>query len=64
MKRWCIVSYSVGQTTPQAVHRGGVIDSSVGRPYAELKTIARRMSHNGEGQRYAVREAPVESIHE
>jgi hypothetical protein len=35
------------------------IESSKGLPYHELRTIARHMSHNGEGMIYIVQEAPL-----
>jgi hypothetical protein len=50
-KKWAIVSYHVGQQPGRAY-----IESSIGVPYRELKTIASRMNRNGEGQRYMVRE--------
>lgn len=53
MKRiWCIVSYQAGQLAEQ----GFPIESSIGKPYRELLSIARRMNRNGEGSRYAALE--------
>jgi len=40
-------------------YQGAPINTSVGVPYLELRTIARRMNCNGEGMRYMVREAPL-----
>jgi hypothetical protein len=46
---WAIKSWTVGFP-----NSGGIIESSRGRPYNELRKIARRMCFNGDGQRYAV----------
>jgi hypothetical protein len=51
VKSWVIYSYTAG--FPNA---GGFIETSIGRPYAELRKIAKQMNHNGDGQRYVVRE--------
>jgi hypothetical protein len=48
-RKWAIVGYHVGQRPGR-----DYIQSSIGYPYAKLKTIAKRMNSNGEGQRYAV----------
>lgn len=48
--KWAIWSYSVGFP-----NNGGFILGSIGCPYRELKSIARQMNSNGEGQRYVVR---------
>ena len=47
---WAIWGFPVGFRDA-----GGFIATSVGFPYAELRTIARRMNSNGGGQRYEVR---------
>jgi hypothetical protein len=50
-RTWAIYGYPVG--FPNA---GGLIETSVAMPYAQLRTIARRMNCNGDGQRFEVRE--------
>lgn len=47
--QWAIVGYHVGQQPGR-----GYIVSSIGKPYAQLRTIAKRMCSNGEGERYTV----------
>jgi hypothetical protein len=47
-KIWGIVSCSYGPDS--------FISSSIGKPYNELRSIAKRMNRNGEGQRYAVKQ--------
>lgn len=52
---WQIVSYKL--LPSQHKVRQGPIETSKGRPYRELKSIARRMNCNGEGMCYIVEEA-------
>jgi hypothetical protein len=53
-KTWCIVSYRAGEV-PNAAR--GAVQSSIGKPYRDLVSIAKRMGR-GDGWRYCVREAP------
>jgi hypothetical protein len=48
-RRWAIAAYPVGGRPGR-----DYIASSVGRPYQELRRLARRLCRNGEGWRYAV----------
>ena len=51
-RKWSIYSYPMGFR-----NAGGFIESSTGRPYAELRKLARKMRFSGDGQYYEVREA-------
>jgi hypothetical protein len=51
-RQWAIFSFS-----KRFPHAGGVIETSRGRPYAELRKIAKQLNFSGDGQRYEVRES-------
>lgn len=50
-KQWGIISHHVSERPGN-----NFIQSSIGKPYHELKKIARQMNSNPEGQRYKVKE--------
>jgi hypothetical protein len=48
-RKWAIAWYQAGQLPGH-----NYIESSIGYPYLELTSIAKRMNRNGEGSRYKV----------